>query len=57
MEYKKGIEIKCDSQYIASQYFNCDKKTLLGAARNGETVWGFSVSQVEEYNKKHVSDF
>lgn len=30
---------------------------LLDAARNGETIWGFSVSQVEEYNKKHVSDF
>ena len=54
---KEGIEIKCDSQYIASQYFDCDRKTLLDAARNGETIWGFSVSQVEEYNKKHVSDF
>lgn len=48
---KEGMEIKFDNQYIASQFFNCDRSRFLSALKNGETLYGFSISQMEEWNK------
>ena len=50
---KDGIEIRFDNQYIAEQYFKCSRNHILAAARNGETIYGFSVSQQELYEKLH----
>lgn len=50
---KDGIEIRFDDQYTAEQYFNCDRGLILSAARRGETIYGFSVSQQELYEKLH----
>lgn len=50
---KEGIEIKFDNQYIAAQYFNCDRAHLLSAMKNGETFYGFSISQQMLYDQLH----
>lgn len=50
---KEGIEIKFDNQYIASEYFKCDRHYLLDRCKRGETFYGFSISQQEQYNLLH----
>lgn len=50
---KEGIEIKFDNQYIAAEYFKCDRGHLLNKIKRGETFYGFSISQQELYNRLH----
>ena len=48
-----GIEIRCKDQYVAEQHFNCDRDIIMGALRNGDTFYGFSISQMEAWEKLH----
>lgn len=50
---KNGVEIKFDSQYTAEQYFNCDRQYIMKALKSGETLYGFSISQMEDWEKTH----
>ena len=50
---KEGVEIKFDNQYIAEQFFGCRREHLMKAMKQGETFYGFSISQQELYNRLH----
>lgn len=50
---KEGIKIEFDNQYIAAQYFETDVHYILECKRKGETIYGFSISQMEEWEKIH----
>lgn len=50
---KEGVEIKFDNQYIAEQFFGCKREHLMKAMKRGETFYGFSISQIDLYNKLH----
>ncbi len=50
---KDGVEIKFDNQYFAEQFFGCRREHLMKAMKQGETFYGFSISQMELYDKLH----